>query len=193
MCGRYQFSMEESGEIQEIVRDIGTGMQAPFANGEVFPTDAAPVLLWRERPRAAAARWGFSAPDLKRGVINARAETAMGKPMFRECLRKGRCVVPSTGFYEWDADKTKYLFRLEGEQALYMAGLYREDAEGKRYCILTTAANESIKDVHSRMPLVIRKSQIASWLQDEEAARRMLAAAPPMLIRSSVSGQMRLW
>lgn len=67
--------------------------------------------------------WGFPRFDKKGVVINARAETAPDKPMFRKCLEQRRCVIPSTGFYEWAADKTKYRFRLPGEDALYMAGL----------------------------------------------------------------------
>ena len=113
------------------------------------------MLLNREGGRLADLfRWGFPNFYRKGVIINARAETAEDKPTFRPCLEAGRCVIPSAGFYEWDADKRKIRFYQPGH-ALYMAGLYRV-YEGKPcYVILTTAANPSVADVHDRMPLVL--------------------------------------
>ena len=102
------------------------------------------------------------------------------KPMFRKCLEQRRCVIPSTGFYEWAADKTKYRFRLPGEDALYMAGLYNEFAGEPRYVILTTAANESIADVHNRMPVVLPRARIAEWIGGLGAPVGILRAVPPL-------------
>jgi len=74
-----------------------------------------------------------------------------------------------------------------------MAGLY--DLRGGKpcYCILTTAANESMEAVHHRMPLVLRREQITSWLNDSQAAADILRLQPPQLERVSADAQLRLW
>ncbi|WP_147539293.1 SOS response-associated peptidase [Anaerotruncus rubiinfantis] len=189
MCGRYNFSQEESEEIQAIVREIErrqgvTGLKT----GEIYPTNAAPVLLAEnDAITPALFSWGFPGFKGQRVIINARAETAPEKPMFRASLAARRCVIPSTGFYEWDNHRQKYRFNLPDSTALYMAGFYNEFKGEPRYVILTTAANNSIADVHNRMPVVLEKDMIRTWIQDEAAAREILRAEPPLLERKLVS------
>lgn len=77
-----------------------------------------------------------------------------------------RCVIPASGFYEWSTDKRKCLFRLPDAQTLYMAGIYEQQQDECRYCILTTEANESVRGSHPRMPVVLqreRKSLNGLW------------------------------
>ena len=68
-------------------------------------------------------KWGYQLPSTL--VINARAETALEKPLFRESVRSRRCLIPSTGFYEWDGQKRKYLFTLPGEGVTLYGGAVR--------------------------------------------------------------------
>lgn len=197
MCGRYNFSMEESAELREIVRQIeAKNARADWHMGEIFPTNTAPVLLWeQERAEPELVGWGF--PGFKSGartIINARAETAAERPMFRKSLDGRRCVIPTSGFFEWQKpSKQKYLFRLPDADATYLAGIWNEFAGERRFCIVTTAANESIADVHDRMPVVLPKSQLNDWLTDRGAAEAILHTVPPMLSRQAVSAQTSLW
>ena len=193
MCGRYQFTLEKDGEIRRIAqiieREYGSGAWTP---GEIRPTDKAPVLTVSNgdvRPELQS--WGYRLPDSL--VINARAETAAEKPLFRDSVVSRRCVVPSTGFWEWDGEKRKYFFTLPGETALHMAGLYAVRDGTPRYCILTTEANASMRGVHSRMPLVLRREQVSLWLRQPEAALRLLRSIPPELEKTPESAQLRLW
>ena len=189
MCGRYQFTAEECGEIRQIVQEIqrrwGDGA---FQPGEIRPTAAAPVLV-DSGPELM--RWGYQLPNTL--VINARAETAEEKPLFRESVAARRCVIPSTGFYEWDRDKRKHLFRFPGEQVLYMAGLYEKREGENRYCILTTAANPSMAPIHDRMPLVLRREQVDSWRREPQEASLLLHTVPPELDVTSAEAQLSLW
>ena len=193
MCGRYQFTAEQCEEIRQIAESIqckyGKGSWSP---GEIRPTANAPVLVAEgDAPEPQLMKWGYRLPNSL--VINARAETATEKPLFRESVRMRRCLIPSTGFYEWDSRKHKYLFTLPGEPVLYMAGLYeRRDGEDC-YCILTTAPNASMRPVHDRMPLVVPKAQTSQWLHDDTAALSLLAVRPPELICSSMETQLSLW
>lgn len=193
MCGRYLFTDEQVEEIRHIAQEIDKKYNAgTWKQGEIFPSAKAPVLLERNgNIQPELLTWGYQMP--KSLIINARAETAGEKPMFRESVVAGRCVIPSTGFYEWDKQKRKYLFNLPGEGALYMAGLYSIRNGNTSYVILTTEANESMREVHHRMPLVLEKKQVAPWLMQPEATVEFLHMTPPILDRLATDTQLRLW
>lgn len=188
MCGRYNFTVEQSEEVMEILEKINAKFHGKEARtGEVFPTNLAPVLIEEAGQVAPVLSvWGFPKFDQKGVIINARAETAFEKRTFRDSLLNRRCIIPSTGFYEWDSEKHKFLFRMEGTNALYMAGLYRNVREEMRYVILTTDANDSMKEVHNRMPLVMPKADIDTWIMDDSATNDLLKRVPPLLRREAV-------
>ena len=193
MCGRYRFTEEQNREILKIIEEVerkcGKGSWTP---GEIRPTAKAPVLVASDDgPTPELYQWGYKLP--KSLVINARAETAAEKPLFRESLTSMRCVVPSTGFWEWDADKRKFLFTLPGSAELYMAGLYAIREGAPCYCILTTAANESMREVHDRMPLVLTRDQVRPWLEQPERSAEFLRMKPPLLVKASEEAQIGLW
>ena len=189
MCGRYQFTAEQCEEIRQIAeaiqRKYGAGAWTP---GEIRPSNHAPVLLdGAGGPVPKLMKWGYQLPGTL--VINARAETAAEKPLFRDSVRSRRCLIPSTGFYEWDGQKRKYLFTLPREGALYMAGLYDRRGSEECYCILTTAPNASMRPIHDRMPLILTGEQRQRWLADADAATEILTVAPPELTRASAEAK----
>lgn len=99
----------------------------------------------------------------------------------------GRCVVPSTGFFEWDKkSRQKYRFNLPDFQALYMAGLVRDFNSQRRFVILTTSANESMSDIHNRMPVILKKEDINAWLNDNSSTDLFLSRVPPELVKTAV-------
>lgn len=190
MCGRYTISIDEQ-EIRDIVKAITqNNPEIEVKTGEIYPTNPAPVLLAGQgdiRPDVAV--WGFPNFYGKNGVIiNARAETALDKKTFRESLLSRRCVIPSTGFFEWtkDARKQKYLFRETGKALLYMAGFYNEFKGKQRYVILTTAANKSVQDIHNRMPVIVHRQEIEDWIRNENAMQKILERVPPVLTAAQV-------
>ncbi len=188
MCGRYNFTVEQSDEVREILEKLNAKYQGKeVRKGEVYPTNLAPALIDENNDvTVAPSIWGFPKFDGKGVIINARAETAFEKKTFRDSLLNRRCIIPSTGFYEWDSEKRKHLFHLAGEGALYMAGLYSFYKDEMRFVILTTDANESMKEVHHRMPLVIPKNEIDTWIRDYSATNDLLKRVPPELVREVV-------
>lgn len=188
MCGRYNFTVEQSEEIKDILEKVNARFQGKeIRQGEVFPTNQVPILIdENQRVEPSLSCWGFPKFDQKGVIINARAETAFEKRTFRDSLVNRRCIIPSTGFYEWDSVKQKFLFRLAGTNALYMAGIYTFYRDEIRYVILTTDANESMREVHHRMPLVIPKQEIDTWILDPGATSYLLRRTPPQLIREAV-------
>ena len=194
MCGRYTvFTEEEVIEMREIINEvnqryINTPEHAAMKTGEIFPTNIAPVLaLEKNALEAMLMNWGFPKWQGEGVIINARSETAMEKPMFRNSLGTRRCVIPSTGFYEWKHEgekkkKDKYLIKLPGQSMLYMAGLYNtfKDKLGRpytAYVILTAKANASMATLHDRMPVILAASQKEVWLSDYGAAMEIMTRA----------------
>lgn len=193
MCGRYQFTDGQCKEIRQIVdavqRKYGAGQWTP---GEIRPTAKAPVLVREESGTAPVLmKWGYQLPGSM--VINARAETAQEKPLFRRSLAAQRCLIPATAFYEWDAAKRKYQFSVPGADVLYMAGFFDRRGGEDCYCVLTTAANNSMKPVHDRMPLILPRSKARQWLSDNSKAEVLLAVIPPALAVRSAEQQLSLW
>ena len=151
------------------------------------------------------ARWGLVpawARDSKIGykMINARSETAAEKPAFRSAFKQRRCLVPASGFYEWqtiDGVKQPIEFAAS-EGALGLAGLWERwrDPSGAdllTLTILTTDANALVAPVHDRMPVIVEPAHYGQWLRGDAAQAAellqpandsMLSAAPLFEIRS---------
>ena len=188
MCGRVELDLEISNPAMRRLRDLLAEQypDKPMRSGEHYPSDILPIFTeGNGQPKLNLMQWGFPFPGSKRLVINARSETAGKKPMFKKSMEGLRCILPTTGFYEWthDTNKTKYLFRLPEDPMLYLAGLYKYYEDEPRFVILTQAANKSIIDVHNRMPVIIPEQQIRPWLSDQIAADAMIADSGPQLIR----------
>ena len=194
MCGRYLFSTQEYKEFRQIVRDAqrrsnGQHNELNFPAGDIAPTNEAPVMISSGNKSVSEfQRWGI--PGWLGGLmINARAETVCVKPMFRRSMAAQRCVIPASGYYEWDAGRHKYFFQLPGKP-IYLAGVY-DNCEGNNcFVILTTAPNEVVKDIHDRMPLILNHDQVRPWLTDAQSALSLLTIVPPALQRSSEDGQL---
>jgi putative SOS response-associated peptidase YedK len=189
MCGRYTlFTDRDLKEIDDIISQLASDANRDrMKTGEIFPTDMVPVLTPENRkavPRLLT--WGFPSFHGKSVIINARSETVHEKPMFRSSLDKRRCVIPSTGFYEWNCEKKKFLYTLPGSPLLFMAGIYNQFEGENRFVILTTDSNSSVRDVHERMPVVLTKGQVEEWLFDDRAALEILHHERPELRSTAV-------
>ena len=153
MCGRYFIDDETSKEIKKILQQIDKkSASSEFGCRDIRPSDRAPVLTARKGAvDAEMIEWGFPGFQKKGLIINARSETVLEKPMFRDSVLNRRCILPASGYYEWSRDRTKYAFRPKNAGTLYMAGIYKLFDQGMRFVILTTAPNPSVQDIHDRM------------------------------------------
>ena len=124
---------------------------------------------------------GFPKFDGKGVIINARSESVAEKYMFRDSFLKRRCIVPSTGYYEWSKQKEKLRFNLPGQRMLYMAGIYQNTPEGLRFVILTMEANDSVSPIHHRMPLILTDGMIDAWMASLRESTDCLRARMPNL------------
>lgn len=184
MCGRYTlFTEEENQELREII-EAAEKQAGPeeLKLGEIFPTNKAPILIQdKGHMIPQAVTWGYPGFQGSKVIINARAETAEEKNMFRKSLYQRRCAVPTTGFYEWDQSKCKFRFVLAETPVVYLAGLYNDFDGERRFLILTTAANDSVSPIHHRMPVILYRETLEDWLTRLDIAVEMLYAPQPPL------------
>lgn len=191
MCGRYYVDEEMAGEIERLVRSLDKSI-CPARRRDVFPSQNALILRSRgEGLSAEQMRWGFPGYNDRGLLINARAESALERKTFRECVRSRRCVIPARGFYEWNREKEKFRFERKTGGTLFLAGCFEEGKDRDCFVVLTTAANPSVLPVHDRMPLVLEKQEIDDWLLDDRAAETLLHKTPGLLKAKADYEQMR--
>ena len=201
MCGRYYVDDDTAREIERLVRQADEKLKRAAAPckaetraKDIYPTDIAPVLAASgSGPECRWLRWGF--PGFRKGqvIFNARSESAMEKPLFKEGILRRRVVIPAAGFYEWNRDKRKYTFYRKGHPALFMAGCFRKYEDGDQYVILTTQANASMEPVHDRMPLILEREEAVDWLLEDGMAEELLRRSPPLLERRTDYEQLSLF
>jgi putative SOS response-associated peptidase YedK len=161
MCGR--FGLFTSGEeLAEWFRLPDVPLIEPRYN--IAPTQ--PVAVVRETAAGrgfALLKWGFTLWD--KVLINARAETAAQKPSFRGAFKNRRCLIPASGYYEWqqtgNRHKQPHFIRPKGDGLFAFAGLW----EGETCTILTTTANDLMRPLHERMPVIVGREAEATWLE----------------------------
>ena len=139
---------------------------------DIRPTDLAPVIApdRNGQPAIFPMQWGYNARSL---LINARVETAAEKPTFREDWIRHRCIIPASGYYEWEhlsapdsKSKTgdKYAIYPVHSTMTWLCGLYRIEAGLPHFVVLTREPADSIRFIHDRMPLILSEDHLSSWL-----------------------------
>lgn len=186
--------------------DISPGMSAPVITG--FSEDS--IERSKKLIKAEMAVWGIPMTGRNSLIINSRRENLLISPIFSRLLDSGRCVIPASGYYEWKREiheekqpaqniqislfdseppedivtvteiKRKYLFAFPGENILYMAGLCDHTGGGRRFTIITGAAEGRAADIHHRMPLILTKDRIKAWLTDVNSAAEILSDPIPV-------------
>jgi putative SOS response-associated peptidase YedK len=185
MCGRFQLSVKGKQISERFNVEVFDDLYKP--NYNCAPSQKLSVITNNFPEKISFLKWGlipFWAKDPKVGFrnINTRVETINEKPSFKNAFKKRRCLIPANGFYEWNKDKVPYRIFLKNEEIFAIAGIYEKwkDAEGKEidsFSIITTSANDAIKDIHHRMPVILKPEDEKSWLfeNDERVLLGLLA------------------
>lgn len=148
---------------------------------EIFPSDKVPVIHRGKTldKTIHLMKWGFAPSYMKTLIINARSESIAEKKMFKEAFFRRRCLIPATGYYEWEKsetengkiEKVKRDITVKGSEIISLAGIYDrfQDKDGQYFwavSILTKEANDSVKKIHDRMPIIIDKGLESEWIKE---------------------------
>jgi putative SOS response-associated peptidase YedK len=176
MCGRMSrfFSDAEVKRHKEFMIDKVEAEFGPSYN--VAPSQEVPVIIRGSRILTTM-KWGLIpkwAKDKKIGnrMINARAETIIDKPSFRKPFHNNRCLVLSSGFFEWDKERNPHLIQIDKQEIMAFAGLWDEwtDEKGKKirsFTIITSNPNKFMKNIHHRMPIILNQEDYTTWLESD--------------------------
>ncbi len=134
-------------------------------------------------------RWGLvpfwaKDPSIGSKLINARSETLAEKPAFRQALKSRRCIVPISGFYEWQRQgrsKQPYFVTSVDEKPLMLAGLWEQWNDFLTFTIITVPANAEVSAIHDRMPAILPGEDALAWLKTGETA--LLQSCAPEFLR----------
>ena len=180
MCGRYSFAVEDALILERFGLRVRTAIYkaryncSPTQNLTVIANDAPDTLKFF--------RWGLipswaKDPSIGSKLINARAETLEEKPSFKNAFRNRRCLVPSTGFFEWKRDgrdtpghiPTPWHIRMKNGDAFCFAGLWDKwvSSDGEivhTFTIITTSPNILMEKIHDRMPVILHRDDEQRWI-----------------------------
>jgi putative SOS response-associated peptidase YedK len=189
MCGRYRLVSNEN---------IGARFDAQpeqlplIPRTNIAPSQSMPVVLGGDANRVELMRWGLipawsKTKSVPFSTINARAEGLAKSPVFRGPFKRGRCLVPASGFYEWQRTrdgKQPFCFQLKDGELFAFAGLYDiwHDGDGDglaTYTIITTTPNELVAPVHNRMPAIVRREDEQLWLDGAAKPAQLQALLAP--------------
>lgn len=195
MCGRYSLAIrkkellrrwpaEDRADVALPRYNIAPGQRVPVIRRDAAGTHECAALQWGLVPA-----WSPPGGEAPR-PINARSETLRDRPFFRELLDRRRCLVPADSFFEWRAGRDQpgrgpLRFLLAGRRPFALAGLWdcRLDPAGhtalETFVILTVAANECVRPVHDRMPVILQPFDEEAWLDP----RRPFDEGPATLLR----------
>jgi len=191
MCGRFTLraSPRELVEMFELFREPEL---VPRYN--IAPTQQVAAVRRGERGRELTLlHWGLvpswsKDPRMGARMINARSETVAEKPSFRSAFRRRRCLIPANGFYEWkklgSRAKQPVLITLEDDLPFAFAGLWEhwhgpDRTEMESCTIITTEANELLREVHDRMPVILPARDYNRWLDPRTDQREEIE---PLLV-----------
>lgn len=196
MCGRMAITMAHDAMGRLFDAALANDLP-PVPSHNVCPTQTISACVPGDRRLLRPMRWGLIPPWYKTPnggplLINARAETVADKPAFRQAVRERRCLVPASGFYEWERREGEtplpwYVTRADGSPMVF-AAIWQDwgppDARVSTCAVVTCAANAEMARVHDRLPVILEPPDWGLWLGEEGVgAARLMAPAPDGSLR----------
>ena len=189
MCGRFTLTLDPA-ELQEAFYWVNFSNLNFMPRYNIAPTQPVAVVTNNGKNKLDFFTWGLvpfwaKDPSIASRMINARSETLVEKPSFKNAFKRRRCLILADGFFEWqklpgEKRKIPTYIRLKSGQPFTFAGLWENwhSADGSQILsttIITTQPNELIKSVHNRMPVILPKSAYEQWLTPGDVAPQELS------------------
>jgi putative SOS response-associated peptidase YedK len=192
MCGRFTLTIEALDAEKEFeLESVPDHWQQRF---NIAPTQPVAVLSKPGQHRVEFMHWGLipswaKDPGIGTKMINARAETVSEKPAFRAAFAHRHCLILADGFYEWQRTEGKkgksipFYFHLKDRRPFAFAGLWEswQSRSGETVCsctIITCSANDFVKEVHDRMPVILTGDRRWAWLSLEHPGENHALLTP---------------
>ena len=205
MCGRFtrNYTWQQIHALYRLTAPAAIPNFQPRFN--VCPTDPADVVVPNDGARELVEmRWGlvpfwWSKPlkEMRLATFNARLETVTTKPFFREPFKTKRCLMPVSGYYEWQdtpgGKQPNYFTARDGSPVLTIAGLWdewknRETGERIKSCtMIICEPNELVAEAHDRMPVLLQPVRLVNWLSGDMGVEELKPAPNDYLQRWAVS------
>ncbi len=171
MCGRFSLDRFPKSIVQALINaDIDF-----MPRSEIYPTNKVDVVFCGDHGNEIAPmQWGWERSFSKRPLINARGQEAWEKRTWAKALHERRCIIPASGFFEWDENqpqgkRDKYRINPVHEDGFAFGGLYEINQDGEMFMsILTTAPNKKMSKIHHRMPVILEKEEFNNWFETED-------------------------
>lgn len=199
MCGRFFIDLSPSDILE---RFNIPGQESFFQNYNITPSQQIAAIRAGDSGRELVnLKWGllpsWSKTDKSQySMINARAETVHSKPAYRNAFRQRRCLIPASGFYEWQktaSGKQPWAIGMKDDAPFAMAGIWEHWQQGEQVIescsIIVTESNDCIRPIHDRMPCIIAPSEYDQWLDKGNTKNDDLLP----LLRSYPSEEMKAW
>ena len=198
MCGRFALVIVKGFWTRFAVIDHQAQLTPRY---NIAPTQEVPIIVGESPNKVVMMRWGLvpswaKDPKIGNRLINARAETVSTKPAFRASLKSKRCLVPASGFYEWKRaaeGKVPYYIHRKDDEIFAFAGLYDrwkspEGSEMLSFTIITTTPNSLMKEIHDRMPVILKREDEETWLAKDaletDSITRILSPYPARMLEA---------
>lgn len=177
MCGRFVLDADGQAIQQEFNLSDTPQIESRY---NIAPSQPVAIITNDKPDELTHVKWGLvpswsKDPKIGYKMINARSETAHEKPSFRSPFKRRRCLIPTTGFYEWvkaDDGKQPYYIHVSDREVVGFAGLWEvwhggDGGELWTCTILTTEANEYTSTYHHRMPVILHQDDYSTWLSND--------------------------
>jgi len=174
MCGRFYLDTFP----QSIVEALIDAEMAFVPREQVYPTNEVAVAIRTDNGNEfVQMKWGWERSFSKQPLINTRSAEAWGKKTWSKAMYASRCIIPASGFFEWDQNQPKGkrdCYRISPSKAdgFAFGGLYEINSEtGEMFMsILTTAPNKKMEKIHHRMPVILDQDEFNNWFDSEDRA-----------------------
>ncbi len=193
MCGRFALSAK-TDEIEKLMPELKINAEI-VGSYNIAPSQNIYAIIKTRQTELTEFRWGLIpswAKDSSIGnrIINARAETITQKPAFKNLIKRKRCLVPATGYYEWrktstGGNKQPYFIKLKDEHIITFAALWDEwkSPQGniiRSATLITCPASEEIAFIHDRMPVIIEDNLREIWLDPKTPLETVINILKPI-------------
>ncbi|MGV6850962.1 MAG: SOS response-associated peptidase family protein [bacterium] len=169
--------VEKETLVEQVQDDFQGVLFEPENNLDLCPSQkVASLIQGKQGLTQLNPTWGIKPSWSKRLLINAKAETVADKKTFSWAFQHQRCIVPCSGWFEWNKDREKFLFQQSDGRALYMAGIYY-GYENPQLVTMTVEPNNRCRTYHHRMPLLIKSEHINTWFSGNSQQCQQLMKA----------------